>query len=125
MYNDNPDRQISEFDRLVGSLSQVPPPDVVKSKASTFRAELPLIGLHRSYIVQTYRHRELGDTIFLETVGGEGSIRIAIPPQVADTIARQRESLSKQLRSKLSKQSMQDRMARGEWKGFAKKAVGE
>jgi hypothetical protein len=49
MFNDNTDSQISEFDWLVGVLQDLP--DVVKSKPSTIRATLPLVGIHRSYIV--------------------------------------------------------------------------
>lgn len=114
-HNETP-TTLSEFDRLVGALEGLP--DIVKSKPSTIRAMMPLIGIARSYIVQTYRQKDKGDTIFLETIGGEGSIRIPIPPQVADTIARQRESLATKSRSKASKQAMADRMARGEMPAF-------
>jgi hypothetical protein len=38
--------------------------------------------------VQTYRQKDRGDTIFLETVGSEGTIRIAIPQQ-ADALKEQ------------------------------------
>lgn len=107
---------ITEFDRLIGALEGLP--DVVKSKPSTIRAMLPLIGIARSFIVQTYRQRDKGDTIFLETVGGEGTIRLAIPPQVADAIARQREALTGKVRSKVARQTMADRMARGEKPAF-------
>jgi hypothetical protein len=94
---------------------------VVKSKPSTIRAMMPLIGIARSYIVQTYRQKDKGDTIFLETVGGEGSIRLLIPPQVADTIARQRDALTGKTRSKAAKQIAADRMARGEKPAFLRK----
>lgn len=121
------DNQVSEFDRLVGALEGLP--DVVKSKPTTIRAMMPLIGIARSYIVQTYRQRDKGDgtgpgvtrdTIFIETVGAEGSIRIAIPPQVAEAIARQRESLGGKTRSKAAKQVAADRKAAG-WKPDFKK----
>jgi len=117
--NDNQTTIVSEFDRLVGALEGLP--DVVKAKPSTIRAMLPLIGIARSYIVQTYRQRAQGDTIFLETVGSEGSIRLAIPPQVADAIARQREALAAKTRSKAAKAVMADRMARGEVPAFLRK----
>ena len=103
----------SEFDRLVGALEGLP--DVVKSKPTTIRAMLPLIGIHRSFIVQTYRQKDRGDTIFIETVGGEDrQVRIAIPPQVAEAIARQRDGLGTKSRSKAAKAVMADRIARGE-----------
>jgi len=107
---------ISEFDRLVGALEGLP--DVVKSKPTTVRAMLPLIGIAKSFIVQTYRQRDKGDTIFLETLGNEGSIRLAIPPQVADAIARQREALTGKSRSKAAKAVAADRKARGEQPAF-------
>ena len=54
-------------------------PDVTKAKPTTVRAMLSLIGIARSYIVQTYRQKDRGDTIFVETLGGEERvIRIAI-----------------------------------------------
>jgi hypothetical protein len=107
---------VSEFDRLVGALEGLP--DVTKSKPTTVRAMMPLIGIARSYIVQTYRQKDRGDTIFLETVGSEGAIRIAIPPQVAEAIARQRDALTGKVRSKNAKRVMADRMARGEKPAF-------
>lgn len=108
----NDERTLSEFDRLIGALEGLP--DTVKSKPATIRAMLPLIGIARSYIVQTYRQKDRGDTIFLETVGSEGSIRLAIPPQVAEAIARQRDALGAKNRSRSAKAAMADRMARGE-----------
>jgi len=114
--NDFPGNTVSEFDRLVGALEGLP--DVVKSRPSTLRAMMPLIGIARSYIVQTYRQRDKGDTIFLETIGGEGSIRLAIPPQVSEAIARQRDALSDKTRSRAAKQTAANRKARGEKPAF-------
>lgn len=114
---------LSEFDRLVGALEGLP--DVTKSKPSTVREKLPLIGIARTFIVQTYRQREKGDTVFIETIGPEGSIRIAIPPAVADAIARQREALTGKVRSKIGKQVMADRMAAGHKPAFLVKKKGE
>jgi hypothetical protein len=108
----NDTHTISEFDRLVGALEGLP--DVVKSKPSTVRAMLPLIGIARSFIVQTYRQKDRGDTIFIETVGAGETIRLAIPPQVAEAIARQRDGLGTKSRSKAAKATMADRIARGE-----------
>lgn len=114
--NEQTQHTIAEFDRLVGALEGLP--DVTKSKPTTIRAMLPLIGIARSFIVQTYRQRDKGDTIFLETVGGEGTIRLAIPPQVADAIARQRDALTGKVRSKVAKQVMSDRIAAGHKPAF-------
>jgi hypothetical protein len=58
------------------------------------------------------------DTIFLEVVGQEGTVRLAIPPEVADTIARQRDALAAKTRSKAARKLAADRKARGETPAF-------
>jgi hypothetical protein len=107
------------FDRLIGALHGLP--DVAVSAASTIRTLSPLIGAAQTFIVQTYRQREQGDTIFVECVSAEGSFRLAIPPKVADTIARQRDALTGKVRSRISRAAAQDRKARGIAPGFMKK----
>jgi hypothetical protein len=107
------------FDRLMGALHGLP--DVVSSKPSTIRTMLPVIGASQVYIVQTYRQREAGDTVFVESVSSEGTYRIALPPAVADAIARQREALTTKARSKAGKTAAADRKARGELPGFMRK----
>jgi len=107
------------FDRLLGSLHGLP--DVTSTKPSTLRTVTPLLGTSQMFIVQTYRQREKGDTIFLECVSKDGSIRIAIPPQVSEAIARQRDALTGKVRSKVGKATAQARKDRGELPGFMKK----
>jgi hypothetical protein len=110
---------LSYFDRMVGTLHELP--DVVKVKATTMRV-VPTFGLGTYvYVVQTFRQKEIGDTIFLESVSESGTTRLVIPPVVANVIARQRDQLSKRSRSRASRQVMADRMARGEKPGFMKK----
>lgn len=119
---------VSVFDRTMGNLHGLP--DVVQTKPSTIRATLPLIGLHQSYIVQTFRQRDgqgkdarTKDTIFLETVADSvngGSIRLVIPPEVADAIARQRDSLGTMNRKKSAKRVAAERKAAGIVPGFMK-----
>jgi hypothetical protein len=113
------------FDRLLGQLHGLP--DVTNTKPSTLRTLTPLLGTSQMYIVQTYRQqvgKEDGettrarDTIFLECVSKDGSVRLAIPPPVADAIARQRESLTGKVRSKTGKRIAEERKARGEVPGF-------
>lgn len=110
---------LNYFDRAIGSLEGLP--DVVKVKATTMRV-IPTFGIgSHTYIVATYRQREMGDTIFLE-VASEGSItRIVIPPAVADTIARQRDQLTTRSRSRAGKRRAEDMKARGIQPGFLKK----
>ncbi len=107
------------FDRLLGSLHGLP--DVISTKPSTMRTVTPLLGTSQMFIVQTYRQLERGDTIFLECVSKDGSVRIALPPAVADAIARQRDALTDKSRSRAAKRQAQDRKDRGEVPGFMRK----
>lgn len=116
------------FDRLLGQLHGLP--DVTNTKPSTIRTVTPLLGTSQMFIVQTYRQQvgkddgdstRARDTIFLECVSKDGSIRLAIPAQVADAIARQREALTGKVRSKVGKRVAEERKQRGELPGFMKK----
>lgn len=107
------------YDRTIAALDGLP--DVTRSRPSTIRTLTPLLGNSQTFIVQTFRQRERGDTIFLETMGREGSLRIVLPPQVAEAIARQRDALTSKVRSKASKRVAQERMDRGEPLPFQKK----
>jgi hypothetical protein len=111
-------RVIDKFDRLMGALVQLP--DVTQTKATTIVTTSPIIGATQTFIVQTLRQREAGDTIFLQYVDDTGSMRIAIPPAAADAIARQRESLTTKVRKRLGKEQAAARKARGELPGFMK-----
>ena len=104
------------FDRTIRALDGLP--DVVKTKPSTVRALTPVLGLSQTFIVQTYRQRDQGDSIFVEYIGAEGSLRLALPHVVADTIARQRDVLTDKSRRKAAKASALDRKARGIVPGF-------
>ncbi len=107
------------FDRLLGSLHGIP--DVTSTKAATIRAITPVVGTSELYVIQTYRQKEEGDTIFLEAVTKAGTVRLALPPGVADAIARQREALTGKSRSRASKASMAARIARGDVPSFKKR----
>ncbi len=105
-----------EFDRLLGSLDGLP--DVVGTKPSTVRTVTPLLGKSQTFIVQTLRQARGeaghgGDTIFVEYVAGGASVRLVIPPKVADLIARQREALTTKTRSRQAKAAAAERKARG------------
>lgn len=109
---------LSYFDRTSGMLHGLP--DVVHTRPTTMRVVPPLgLGTH-TYIVQTFRQREVGDTVFLE-VASEGSItRIVIPPAVADVISRQRDQLTAQSRSRAGVLRAEAAKERGELPGFMK-----
>jgi len=108
------------FDRKIGALHGLP--DVVAVKPTTLRAVEPLIGSSQTFIVQTYRSKEGGDTIFIEHTSAIGHVRLALPPNVADTIARQRDALTGRVRSQTAKERMKERMANGWRPTFAKKS---
>ena len=91
--SDDTNKAFDTYDRQIGALKGLP--DVIEVKPSTVRVTIPLLGLSQTFIVQTIRQREVGDHVFLETVSRDGAIRIVLPPQVADAIARQRDTRHK------------------------------
>jgi len=107
----------TEFDRILSGLDGLP--DVTHAGPSTLRS-VSFIGTAQTFIVSTYRMRDKGDTIFLETISTEGSLRLVIPPNVADAIARQRDALTAKVRRKVGKASAEARKQRGELPGFMK-----
>ena len=104
------------FDRLLGALHGLP--DITSVKPATLRTVTPILGTSQLYIVQTYRQANAGDTIFLECTSKDGTVRLALPPPVADAIARQRDALTAKSRSKSAKRVAQERKERGEIPGF-------
>ena len=115
------EKTIDRFDRLIGNLHDLP--DVVRTKPATIVNVTQIVGSTETYIVQTYRHAELGDTIFLQCATGDGNFRIAIPPKVSATILRQHESASGLLRKKIARRLAAERKERGEVPGFMRKKV--
>jgi hypothetical protein len=117
------DKQQSEFDRLIGQLDGLP--EVVQTKASVIRA-VPMLGIGSTqlYVIQTYRQRDKGDMIFMEHVSEAGTVRLVIPPAVADCIARQRDQLTTKSRSRAAKAVALERMERGEAPAFTRKKGG-
>lgn len=115
---------LSYFDRAIGSLHGLP--DVVSTKATTLRV-VPTFGLGTYlYAVQTFRQRDIGDTIFLEHVSEHGTVRLVIPPQVADVIARQRDQLTSKVRRRAGIRIAEERKEKGLKPAFLKaKEAGE
>lgn len=112
---------IHPYDRLYGALEGLP--DVVHTRPTTVRTTVPILGSTETWIVETFRQNEAGDTIFVERVSAEGSTRLALPPKVAAAIARQRDSLTAKNRSKAAKAAAQERMDRGEAPAFLARKV--
>ena len=110
---------VDAFDRTIGLLHGLP--DVTLVKTSVTRVVPPFgVGGTQLYVVQTYRQKEQGDTIFLEHVSETGTVRLVIPPQVSAVIARQREQLTAKTRSKAAKAVALERKERGEIPAFLK-----
>lgn len=108
---------ISKYDRTFGGLLDI----CLATKPSTIKNVQTLTGKSETFVVQTLRHEELGDFIFIECMDENGLTRLALPPKVAAAIASHKDSLSKRNRSRASKRVMEERMANG-WKPtFAKK----
>ena len=107
--NPSQDNTVSKYDRVRGGLEGV----AMFTKPSTVRSVQILTGKTETYVVETARHEELGDTIFVECMDENGVTRLALPPKVANSIARQRESLTKRWRSRSAKTEMKRRQMEG------------
>ncbi len=108
------------FDRMLGQLIDLP--DVLRTKAANVRHVPPLgVGGAQTFIVQTIRQKERGDTIFLELVNNTGTTRIVIPPKVANLIARQRDGLTRRAKIKAGRDRAANDKALGIVPGFLRK----
>ena len=108
---------INKFDRIYGGMQDVS----LKTKPSTVKYVQPITGKSEAFIVQTFRHEELGDFIFIEHLDEDGVTRTALPPKVSSLLGSQRDSLTKTSRSRRGKRVMEERMANGYVPTFAKK----
>jgi hypothetical protein len=106
-----------EFDRLRGNLDGLP--DVVHTSPSTITV-VPVLGVggSRTFIVQTFRQRDQGDTTFVQVISSGGSLRLVLPPSITDAIARQRDALSTKSRVKAGKARAAADKAAGKVPGF-------
>jgi len=104
-------RMVDAFDRLRAGFDGRP--DVVKTRISTVRNVDPLVGNVTTFLVESVRAKDQGDTIFLEVASKDGNVRIVIPPKAANVIARQREALTNKVRSKIAKAQAEQRKAEG------------
>jgi hypothetical protein len=91
---------VSKFDRIRGGLHNV----AIFTKPSTIQNVQSITGRAETFIVETARFEDQGDTIFVQCVDeNEKVIRLALPPKVADCIAYQRASLTTRRRSAAGK----------------------
>lgn len=111
------------YDRAIGMLAGLP--GAHHTNQATVQTLTPLIGKAETYIVQTVRQPEEGDTIFLQCLGADRAFRMAIPPKVAALIARQRESLTDHARRAAAKRAAATRKERGIVPSFLRKGRGK
>jgi len=105
-----------KYSRLYGSIHDVS----LHTKPSTIKISESMTGRSETFIVETCRHADDGDYIFIEHIADGEVERIAIPPKVVRVIASQGASLTRRRRSASSKSAMRARMESGEWTGFKK-----
>lgn len=100
------------FDRTLGSLDGLP--GVVATGQATIQTTTPLLGNAETFIVQTIRHPEIGETIFLQALSAGRSFRLVIPPKVAAVISRQHDALTKRARARGARQAVATKRERGQ-----------
>lgn len=100
---------VDAFDRALGEISGLP--DVTSSREATIT--VTSIVESSTFIVQTFRQRDVGDRLFVQRIDKHGSVRMFFPPRVVDAIARQRDALTGKTRSKAAKTVAADRKAAG------------
>lgn len=100
------------FDRALGVLGGSN--EVLRTKPTTIQ-NVPALGVGgtMTYVVQTVRHAELGDTIFLQVIGGRETVRLALPDKVSATIGRQRDALTARARSQAAREAARNRRQNG------------
>lgn len=111
------DNTINKYDRVYGGMQGVS----LMSKPSTIKHVQPITGRTETFVVQTARHDEMGDHIFLECMDENGVVRLALPPKVANVIASQRDSLTVRRRTITGRRLAKERKDRGELPGFMRK----
>ena len=112
------DSTITPYAKIRGGLQGV----ALFTKPSTVRWVRPLDGESETYIIETCRQDEIGDTIFIEALSGDTVVKIALPPKAAAAIASQRESLTSRRRSAAGRARAQADKAAGRAPGFMRRA---
>lgn len=105
------------FDRIMGMLAERA--DVTHTKPSPIQSVMPIIGQTVTVTVRTFREAEKGDWISIIYAGAQ-YIRIVLPPEVSERIARQREALTAMNRRKGARQGVETRKRKGIVPAFLK-----
>ena len=95
---------------MLGNLDGLP--GVLKSRPSTVRTVLPLVGNAQTWICQTVRSED-GDTVFLELASREGLVRLVVPPKVVAAMRRQHDGLVNRARSRAAREAATTRAQAG------------
>lgn len=111
------DHKVSKYDRIRGGLDGV----ALFTKPSTVRNVQQITGTAETFVIETARHEELGDYIFVECVDDTGVTRLALPPKAANAIAAQRESLTARRRSRAAKARAKADKEAGKVPGFLRR----
>lgn len=107
------DHTIGKFDRIVAGLQGG---NNLQVKATTIE-HVAFTGEAETFVVQTIRNED-GDHVIVKFIDKQGVVRLVLPPRVANTISRHRDTLTSRSRSITSKATARERMARGELPGF-------
>lgn len=109
--------QPDAYDRAYGQMQGFP-----HTRPTTITAANVMgVGGVRSYIIETFRAPEMGDTVFVQITGPEGLQRIHLPPDVTTAIARQRDRMTTQSRSRAGKARAAADKEAGIMPGFMRK----
>jgi len=114
----SPQEGSKSYDRLMAALDGIP--DSAKSRPTPVRVITPLLGNVETFIVQTFRQREEGDTIFVEHTGPDGYERYYLPPPVVRVLMRQRDQIEVQNRKRAGRRLAEERKAAGIEPAFRK-----
>jgi len=112
-------RSADPFDRMLSGMIGLP--NGAHTKPAVVQA-IDFYGNATSYIIQTVRTDE-SVTAFVTQVSATGAVRTILPSAVLATIDRQRESITKKLRSRHGKRIAEERKAAGIEPGFLKRVV--
>jgi hypothetical protein len=110
-------QKTNEYDRLYAAMKDG---NALMTKPSTIKYVEKMTGSTKTYIIQTARE-EAGDTVFVEQIDRDGTVRLYMPAKVTNAVASQRDSLTTRRRSISGRATAQARKDRGELPGFMKK----
>lgn len=107
-------RSADPFDKMLSGLIGLP--NGAHTKPAVIQS-VDFYGNATSYIIQTVRTDE-SVTAFVTQVSAQGAVRTILPSAVLATIDRQRDSITKQLRSRHGRRIAEERKAAGIDPGF-------